>query len=96
MAEGAEFAQKSGADFFETSAKNDENVGRIFTTLVTNVQRKSEAARPAGEARLDAAPPKRRGAAADGWVPSCVSKGGTLSLSRLSPLRELGRHLGAV
>ena len=59
VAEGAEFAQKSGADFFETSAKNDENVGRIFTTLVTNVQRKSEAARPAGEARLDAAPPKR-------------------------------------
>ena len=59
VAEGAEFAQKSGADFFETSAKNDENVGRIFTTLVTNVQRKSEAARPAGEARLDAAPPKK-------------------------------------
>ena len=59
VAEGAEFAQKSGADFFETSAKNDENVGRIFTTLVTNVQRKSVGERPAGEARLDAAPPKR-------------------------------------
>ena len=59
VAEGAEFAQNSGADFLETSAKNDENVGRIFTTLVTNVQRKSAVERPAGEARLDAAPPKR-------------------------------------
>jgi len=37
--DGQELAKKWGCDFFETSAKNNENISNIFSTLLAAIQR---------------------------------------------------------